>query len=128
MLPVQSVLPATKRTTKKQLKARKKLEELTTKEELTTRDAYRMAQLMQDAAETPEIKEKRKSLQLQSWDSTVRITRDSLTLLRDTNYWKKIRIEQHKLMLPRYEYLENLYLGFHDIFRLPEKEGWKTRP
>lgn len=34
-------------------------------------------------------------------------------------------IEQHKLMLPRYEYLENLYLGFHDIFRLPEKEGWK---
>lgn len=34
-------------------------------------------------------------------------------------------IEQHKLMLPRYEYLENLYLGFHDIFRLPEKKGWK---
>lgn len=34
-------------------------------------------------------------------------------------------IEQHQLMLPRYEYLENLYLGFHDIFRLPEKEGWK---
>lgn len=93
MLPVQSVLPATKRTTKKQLKARKKLEELAAKEELTTRDAYRMAQLMQDAAETPEIKEKRKSLQLQSWDSTVRITRDSLTLLRDTNYWKKIRTQ-----------------------------------
>ena len=38
MLPVQSVLPATKRTTKKQLKARKKLEELAAKEELTTRN------------------------------------------------------------------------------------------
>lgn len=34
-------------------------------------------------------------------------------------------IEEHKAMLPRYEYLENLYLGFHNIFKRPEKEDWK---
>lgn len=34
-------------------------------------------------------------------------------------------IELHETRLPRYEYLENLYKGFHDIFNLPEKEEWK---
>ena len=34
-------------------------------------------------------------------------------------------IEEHKAMLPRYEYLENLYLGFHNIFKRPEKDDWK---
>lgn len=56
----------------------------------------------------------------------VPITRDANVLEQGVKM-ELIRgcIEQHKLMLPRYEYLENLYLGFHDIFRLPEKEGWK---
>lgn len=34
-------------------------------------------------------------------------------------------IKEHKAMLPRYEYLENLYLGFHNIFKRPEKDDWK---
>lgn len=34
-------------------------------------------------------------------------------------------IEEHKAMLPRYQYLENLYLGFHNIFKKPEKPDWK---
>lgn len=31
----------------------------------------------------------------------------------------------HEERFPRYEYLENLYRGFHDIFHLPEKPEWK---
>lgn len=31
----------------------------------------------------------------------------------------------HGTRIRRYEYLENLYLGFHDIFRKPERENWK---
>jgi SPP1 family phage portal protein len=34
-------------------------------------------------------------------------------------------ITKHEERMPRYNYLENLYEGFHDIFNLPEKEGWK---
>lgn len=34
-------------------------------------------------------------------------------------------IRLHEERLPRYRYLENLYKGFHDVFKLPEKEGWK---
>lgn len=34
-------------------------------------------------------------------------------------------IRLHEATFRRYEYLENLYLGFHDVFKLPEKEEWK---
>lgn len=34
-------------------------------------------------------------------------------------------IRRHEERLPRYKYLENLYEGFHNVFKLPEKEGWK---
>lgn len=34
-------------------------------------------------------------------------------------------IVEHEERMPRYLYLENLYEGFHDVFNLPEKEGWK---
>lgn len=34
-------------------------------------------------------------------------------------------IRRHESRFPRYEYLENLYKGFHDVFNLPEKEDWK---
>lgn len=34
-------------------------------------------------------------------------------------------IKKHEERLPRYEYLEKLYEGFHNVFKLPEKEGWK---
>jgi SPP1 family phage portal protein len=34
-------------------------------------------------------------------------------------------ITQHEGRMPRYIYLENLYEGFHDVFKLPEKENWK---
>lgn len=32
---------------------------------------------------------------------------------------------RHEARLPRYDYLENLYRGFHDVYRQPEKEHWK---
>ena len=34
-------------------------------------------------------------------------------------------IRKHEERLPRYEYLENLYKGFHDVYKQPEKEEWK---
>ena len=34
-------------------------------------------------------------------------------------------IERHERRLRRYEYLENLYKGFHDVYNQPEKESWK---
>lgn len=34
-------------------------------------------------------------------------------------------IRKHEERFPRYEYLENLYEGFHDVFKIPEKESWK---
>ena len=37
----------------------------------------------------------------------------------------KADIKQHEERLQRYEYLENLYKGFHDILNSPDKESWK---
>lgn len=34
-------------------------------------------------------------------------------------------IDKHETRTRRYRYLENLYKGFHDIYRQPEKEAWK---
>ena len=34
-------------------------------------------------------------------------------------------IRRHASRMPRYVYLENLYKGFHDVFKQPEKEHWK---
>lgn len=34
-------------------------------------------------------------------------------------------ITLHEQRLRRYEYMENLYKGFHDIYLQPEKEAWK---
>ena len=34
-------------------------------------------------------------------------------------------IDKHEANLQRYEYLENLYKGFHDIYNQPEKDAWK---
>lgn len=34
-------------------------------------------------------------------------------------------IGKHSDMLRRYDYLENLYRGFHDVYKEPEKESWK---
>ena len=34
-------------------------------------------------------------------------------------------INKHESKFKRYEYLENLYKGFHDVYRQPEKENWK---
>lgn len=34
-------------------------------------------------------------------------------------------IQEHSTRLRRYDYLENLYYGFHDIINQPEKEKWK---
>ena len=35
------------------------------------------------------------------------------------------QIAKHNHMLQRYVYLENMYKGFHDIFKGPDKENWK---
>lgn len=34
-------------------------------------------------------------------------------------------IRKHEERMQRYNYLENLYKGFHDVYKQPEKEGWK---
>lgn len=34
-------------------------------------------------------------------------------------------IRKHETRMQRYMYLENLYKGFHDIYKQPEKEHWK---
>lgn len=34
-------------------------------------------------------------------------------------------IRKHETRMQRYDYLENLYKGFHDVYKQPEKEGWK---
>lgn len=34
-------------------------------------------------------------------------------------------IREHETRLQRYNYLENLYKGFHDVYREPEKADWK---
>ena len=34
-------------------------------------------------------------------------------------------IRKHESMMQRYIYLENLYKGFHDVYKQPEKPGWK---
>lgn len=35
------------------------------------------------------------------------------------------QIAKHNSMIQRYKYLENMYKGFHDIFKGPDKENWK---
>ena len=90
-IPPLPTLPGVKKSlTKRQAKAQRKLEELAAKEELTTRDAYRMARLMQQAAE--DEKEGHRP-ERQPFDSMVHITRDSLALLRDSAYWSAIRTQ-----------------------------------
>ena len=88
--PPPTVPGVRKSLTKRQAKAQRKLEELAAKEELTTRDAYRMARLMQQAAE--DEKEGHRP-ERQPFDSMVHITRDSLALLRDSAYWSAIRTQ-----------------------------------
>ena len=88
--PLPTASAARPSLTKRQAKARRKLEELLAKEELTTRDAYRMAQLMQQASEDERGGQR---LEQQPRDSMVHITRDSLALLRDTAYWSAIRTQ-----------------------------------
>ena len=34
-------------------------------------------------------------------------------------------IAKHEARMLRYDYLENLYKGFHDVYRQPEKPHWK---
>ena len=88
--PLPTAPAARPSLTKRQAKARRKLEELAAKEELTTRDAYRMAQLMQQVSEDERGGQ---GLERQSRDSMVHITRDSLALLRDTAYWQAVRTQ-----------------------------------
>lgn len=77
--------------TKKQVKARQKLEELTSKEELTNREAYKMAKLMKETTEPEKKKKERESLEIISDDSNIKITVDTLAKSRDSLYWESVR-------------------------------------
>jgi hypothetical protein len=107
-----------KTQTKKQQKDLKKLEELANKEELTTREAYRMAQLMEKAVETEEVKAQKRRLEQRPLDSLITVTRDSLAPLRDSAYWA----EHRNLPLREEERLSYLR---HDS--LPKTAGTDTR-
>ena len=74
---------------KKQLKKQQQLEQLMQKENLSNRDAYKMARLMSEAQKTKTPKSK--SLEIQSDDSLVHVTHDSLAFKRDSSYWTEIR-------------------------------------
>ncbi|MDR0795263.1 MAG: DUF5686 and carboxypeptidase regulatory-like domain-containing protein, partial [Tannerella sp.] len=91
--------------TKKQQQNLQKIEELAAKEKLSNRDAYKMAQLIEQTVEPVELKQQRQSLELRSpssitiggdglsVNSKIRISRDSLALLRDSSYWAAIRTQ-----------------------------------
>jgi hypothetical protein len=76
---------------KKQQKQEKELETLLSKENLSNRDAYKIAQLMQEATEPEESKQKRDSLEIIPQRRNTHITVDSLAKLRDSAYWEEIR-------------------------------------
>ena len=82
---------APKTQTKQQLKNLKKLEELSAKEELSTREAYKMAKLVQETAESEEVKEEKRRLERRPIDSMIIVTRDSLAFSRDSSFWNNTR-------------------------------------
>lgn len=87
--PIISIQPDKKPLNNKQKKNLKKLEELAGKETLTTREAYKMAKLMSKVAE-PNKKQKN-TLELPSLDSLIKVSRDSMALLRDSGFWETVR-------------------------------------
>ena len=88
---LKPVVPAQKTLTKKQQKNIEKIEELSAKENLSTREAYKMAKLVQETAESDEVKEQKRRLEIRSLDSMIIVTRDSLALERDSMFWSKTR-------------------------------------
>ena len=76
-----------------QQKNLQKIEELAAKENLTNREAYRMAQLVEKSLETPEMRAERRKLDRTSVDSTIVVVRDTLALLRDSSFWRNVRIQ-----------------------------------
>ena len=49
-----------------------------------------------------------------------KLEKDGISVKMVTDFIKK-----HEVLMQRYNYLESLYKGFHDVFKEPEKEGWK---
>ena len=84
-------VPSSKAQTKKQQKNLKIIEELSAKENLSTRESYKMARLVQEAIESDEIKEQKRSLEIRQTDFNVTVTRDSLLYNRDSAFWAKAR-------------------------------------
>ena len=90
--------------TSKQQQDMQKIEELAAKENLTTREAYKMAQLIEKAVESDEIKLQKRSLEQLPTNSKIAVTRDSLALLRDSTFWNTTRtlplhFEEHRSYL-----------------------------
>ena len=77
--------------TAKQQKNLQKIEELAAKEKLTNREASKMAKLVGQSLETPEMIAAKRRLERRPIDSMV--TRDSLALLRDSSFWDQVRIQ-----------------------------------
>lgn len=77
--------------TAKQQKAQQKMDQLNAKEELTNRDAYKIAQLMEEIVEPEERKKEKESLELLPAHSNIKLTVDSLAQNRDSLYWQEVR-------------------------------------
>ena len=90
----RTVLPeiAPKELTPKQQKAQRQLEEIAAKENLSNRDAFRMAQLMQDVVEPKDsMPAGRESLEIIETKNNIIRSIDSMAKRRDSLYWVTIR-------------------------------------
>ena len=75
---------------KKQIKAKQKLDKLLEKENLSNRDALKMATLVRTLSDE-DRKNENKYEQIER--KTIHSSLDSMALLRDTTYWKRIRTQ-----------------------------------
>ena len=74
----------------KQKKDFEKIEELATKDNLTTKEAYKLASLMQKTTEPAEIRERKESLEIKSFNYVI-VEVDSTARNKDTLYWNEVR-------------------------------------
>jgi hypothetical protein len=85
---------------KKQQQNLQKLEELASKDKLSMGEARKMAKLIIQTTETDEEREQKRNLNLTPSDSLIKITKDSLALMRDSTFWdmtRKISLNSEEL-------------------------------
>jgi hypothetical protein len=89
--PAKVVVTNSKKSTKTQQKLQQKqqqLEELAGKDKLTTGEARKMAKLITETTETDAEREQKRNLNLTRPDSLIKVTKDTLALLRDSTFWE----------------------------------------